>query len=57
MAQYFGDTPVADIMWQMRLNERTTLAHYLQEVVALTTLGALGPASMERVGASHSSKL
>ena len=41
MVEYVSGTPIADILWRMRLRTYETLGHYLQEVVALTSLASL----------------
>ena len=38
---YLADRPIADIMWRMRLRDQSSLAHYLQEVAAVSSLRAL----------------
>ena len=41
VAAYLSDTPIADIMWRMRIRNASTLEHYLQEVAATTSLANL----------------
>ena len=41
VSQYMGGTHIADLLWSMRLKDTTSLAHYVQEVTAVSSLRAL----------------
>jgi len=41
--------PIQDLMWKMRVTSQSTLSHYLQEVVALTSLKKLPDLSKHRI--------
>ena len=49
VALYLEETPISEILWRMRLQSQTTLAHYLQEVSALSTLRSLPPCSRDAI--------
>lgn len=46
---YLADMPIADIQWRMRLKQQATLGHYIQEVVALTSMSDATDAARREV--------
>lgn len=46
---YHQDTPVADILWRMRLRHLVTLEHYLQETAALNVMQQLPENARSRI--------
>ena len=52
VALYTRDVPIDVIMWKLRVKQQQTLAHYLQEVTALTTLRSLSETSRAQIKAT-----
>ena len=52
VAQYMHGTHIVDLLWSMRLKDTTSLAHYLQEVTAVSSLRALPTKSRSAIAAA-----